>query len=107
MEIDQRYTLRQDLVEMAKTAKKSAIPVFEGDAQKVILFKFDAGEGLTEHQSGQPVSLYFIQGEAEVRLGTDRHIVQGNSWIQIEPNLLHSVVAKTPLIMLLQINKCS
>lgn len=106
MENDQPYTIIQDLTALAKNADKNAIPVFDGAAQKAILFKFEVGEGLTEHQSAQPISLFFIQGEADVMLGTEQHSVKENSWIQIEPNIPHSVVANTPVLMLLQINKC-
>ncbi len=68
---------------------------------KTILFAFDTGQELSEHTSSQTAQLYFLKGEATVSLGNDVHQVKAHSWVQMPPHLPHSIVAKTPLIMLL------
>jgi quercetin dioxygenase-like cupin family protein len=39
---------------------------------KVVVFGFAAGQELSEHTSSSPAIMHFIQGEAQVTLGTDR-----------------------------------
>ncbi len=76
---------------------------FKGQEVKAMIFGFDAGEELSEHTSAYPAILYFLQGEADLVLGEDRHIAKAGTWVYMEPNLPHSVRAKTPLLMLLML----
>ncbi len=68
---------------------------------KVVLFGFDAGQDLSEHTASMPALLHFVQGEAELTLGTDRRVATPGTWVYMTPNLPHSVVAKKPVVMLL------
>ena len=75
--------------------------LYKDERINVTLFAFAAGQELTEHTSARPATLQFLQGEAELTLGEDRQKVQPGAWVYMAPNLPHSIVAKTPLIMLL------
>jgi quercetin dioxygenase-like cupin family protein len=67
----------------------------------VTLFGFDAGQELSEHTSSRPAILHVLQGEADLTLG-DKHLHAGaGAWAFMPSNLPHSLVAKTPLIVLL------
>lgn len=71
----------------------------------VTLFAFAAGQELTEHTSAQPAILEFLRGEADLTLGADRRQVEAGAWVYMAPNLAHSIVARTPLVMLLTLIK--
>ncbi len=68
---------------------------------KVILFGFDAGQTLSEHTASVPAMIHILQGEATLTLGHDTREVGPGAWAHMPPRLSHSVVAKTPLLMLL------
>lgn len=69
---------------------------------KPVVFHFAAGEALTEHTSKYAANLIILSGEGTVTLGPDTHAVSPGSWIHMPPQLPHSVVARTPVIMLLE-----
>ncbi len=72
---------------------------------KVILFAFAAGQELSEHATPFMATLQFIQGEAEITLGADNMTAEPGTWVQMPPNLLHSITAKTDVLMLLTMLK--
>ena len=45
--------------------------------------------------------LHFLSGRARLTLGSDETIVEAGAWVRMEPKLPHSVVAETPVVMLL------
>jgi len=68
---------------------------------KVIVFGFAPGQELSEHTSSQAAALYFVRGEADLTLGEDKLDARPGTWAHMPPRLPHSIVAKTPVIMLL------
>lgn len=74
---------------------------YEADRLKAILFGFAAGQELSEHTAARPAVLHFLAGEADLTLGENSMSVQSGSWSYMPPNLSHSIVAKTEVIMLL------
>lgn len=75
---------------------------FYSDAQtKAILFGFAAGQELSEHTSSQTAILHFIQGEADLTLGSEKMAASAGTWVHMPPQLPHSVRAKTPVLMVL------
>lgn len=79
--------------------------IYSDEQIKTILFAFAAGQELSEHTSSQKATLYFVQGEANLTLGQDKMVAQAGTWAQMEPHLPHSIVAKTPVLMLLTMVK--
>lgn len=73
----------------------------EADGVRTVLFNFAPGQELSEHTASMPAVLWFVQGEADLTLGTDHVSAQAGTWVQMPPNLPHSVHAKTPVVMLL------
>ncbi len=72
---------------------------------KVILFAFAAGQELSEHTTPFAATLQFIQGKADITLGMDSQTAQPGTWVQMPPNLPHSIIAKTEVLMLLTMLK--
>jgi len=75
--------------------------VFSSEQVKAILFGFAAGQELSEHTSSHPAILHFLKGKAHLTLGEDVHEAQEGTWVHMPANLSHSVVAQTPVTMLL------
>ena len=75
--------------------------IYSDDQVKVVLFGFAQGQELSEHTASQPALLFFIQGEARLTLGKDQLEARQGSWVRMQPQLPHTVFARTPLMMLL------
>jgi mannose-6-phosphate isomerase-like protein (cupin superfamily) len=56
---------------------------------------------LPPHSAPTPAVLYFLQGEAELQLGTDKVKAEAGSFVYMPPMLSHAISAKTGLRMLL------
>jgi quercetin dioxygenase-like cupin family protein len=67
----------------------------------VTLFGFAAGGELSPHSAPTPAVLYFLEGEAELELGTDKVSAKAGSFVYMPPMLPHGISAKTGLRMLL------
>lgn len=75
--------------------------VVKNEYVKTVLFAFDQGEALSEHQAAQAALVYILSGEATITLGDDLYQAKPGAFLFMEPRLKHSIVAKTPLTMLL------
>lgn len=75
--------------------------IHKDDRVNVVLFAFAQGQQLSEHTASVPAILHILSGEAEVGLGSKTREAHGGTWIHMQARLPHSVVAKTPLTMLL------
>ena len=76
-------------------------PLHNDDRLKAVLFGFAQGEELSEHTASMPAVLHFLQGEATVTLGDDRHEATAGAWAHMPAGLKHSIQARTPVVMLL------
>ena len=76
------------------------------DAQvKVVLFGFAAGQELSEHTASTPALLHILRGEATLTLGNDTLEAHEGTWAHMPAQLPHSVLARTPVVMLLLLLK--
>ena len=69
------YTLFVDLAKEVQPPEKGILSrtLFNDDRLKVVIFGFGQGEELSEHTASMPAVLHFLQGEATVTLGDDKH----------------------------------
>ena len=79
--------------------------IFQNDDIKAVVFGFGPGDEMSEHTASKPAILHFLQGEVELTLGDDTFAAQAGSWIHMAAGLPHTVLAKTPTIMLLLLLK--
>ena len=79
--------------------------VYQDKSVKTILFGFQPGQELSEHTAAVPAVLHFIEGEADLTLGEDSSIAQKGTWVHLPPNLPHSILAKTKVLMLLTLTR--
>jgi quercetin dioxygenase-like cupin family protein len=75
--------------------------VYQDKSIKTILFGFQPGQELSEHTAAVPAVLHFIEGEANLTLGEESTTAQEGTWVHLPPELPHSIVAKTKVLMLL------
>ena len=74
---------------------------YSDDDLKAILFGFAAGQELSEHTASKPAILHFLKGKAQLTLGEDTFEAVEGTWTHMPPNLPHSILAETPVTMLL------
>ncbi len=79
--------------------------VYSDEVVKAVLFGFAAGQELSEHTASSPAILHFVKGEARLTLGGDSMEAVAGTWAHMPPNLPHSILAKTPVVMLLLLLK--
>ncbi len=98
------YAYFDDLTALLPDAPEDSIlsrTFLTTDGMKGILFRFAAGQELSEHTSSQAAVLHFIEGEAAVTLGEDSFEAKPGAWAHMPPRLPHSILAHTPVTMLL------
>jgi quercetin dioxygenase-like cupin family protein len=74
---------------------------FKDERLNAVLFSFAAGQELSEHTSAYPAILHFLSGRARLTLGEEVTTVEGGAWAHMVPRLPHSILAETPVVMLL------
>ncbi|MCW5941467.1 MAG: cupin domain-containing protein [Fimbriimonadaceae bacterium] len=79
--------------------------LYSDEHTRAVIFGFDQGEELSEHTASMDAILHVLQGEATLTLGGETREAKAGSWVHMEANLPHSVVAKTPLVILLTLLK--
>lgn len=79
--------------------------IHQDERLKAVLFGFAAGQELSEHTASTPAIMHFLEGEAEVVLGQDKIRATAGTWVHMSPRLPHSILAKTPVTMLLMLLK--
>src|SRR5437763_15257454 len=101
------YTHFLDLAQEVRPPDEGILSrtLYGDDRLKVVLFGFAQGEELSEHTASMPAVLHFLQGEATVTLGDDRHEAQTGTWVHMPTGLRHGIRAKTPVVMLLLLMK--
>jgi quercetin dioxygenase-like cupin family protein len=98
-----QYRFFANLVDEVSVAKESIVSrTLNSDAGgKTILFGFDTGQELSEHTSSIPASLHILKGEGLLTLGEESYEIREGAFAIMQANVSHSIVAKTPMIMLL------
>ncbi len=95
----------QALVADAPTDSIISRTFLRSERVNAILFSFAAGQELSEHTAAHPAILHFLSGEAQLTLGDQAMMVQAGAWAHMPANLPHSILAHTPVIMLLLLLK--
>ncbi|RII27460.1 MAG: cupin domain-containing protein [Geobacter sp.] len=65
------------------------------------LFSFDSGQGLSEHTAPYDAFVQVVEGEAEVTIEGQNHVVGAGQMIIMPANKPHSLQAVKPFKMLL------
>ena len=98
------YTYFSDLAEeMASVPTESIVSrtIYKDERFSVVLFGFATGQELSEHTASVPATIHILQGDCTLTLGPDKLEASAGAWARMPANLPHSVLAKTPVVMLL------
>jgi quercetin dioxygenase-like cupin family protein len=79
--------------------------LYGGDSLKAVLFEFAAGQALSEHTAASHSILFILSGQARLTLGPDAHDVAAGAWVHMPAGLPHSLLARSPVVMLLLLLK--
>ncbi|MCG8347032.1 MAG: cupin domain-containing protein [Chloroflexales bacterium] len=71
------------------------------DQVKVVLFAFDTGQELSEHTAAVPAIVHILQGQVRLTYGAEVIEAGPGAWLHMPARLPHSLLARTPLVMLL------
>jgi quercetin dioxygenase-like cupin family protein len=67
--------------------------LYRDDRIRVVGFAFDVDQELTEHTAAVPAILQVVSGSFRVSLGDTVEDLAPGSWVHMEANLPHSVLA--------------
>jgi quercetin dioxygenase-like cupin family protein len=97
------YTFFGDLAAEAPVPARGILSQTLSDESDIefLLFAFAAGEQLSEHTSARPAIIHILEGEGELTVGGDAHLAQPGAWLRMQPEVKHSLVARTPMRMAL------
>lgn len=90
-----------DLVEAIPEGSIVSRTIVRENGLKAILFAFDQGQELSQHTASVPAIIQILEGECELILGEERYAAVAGSWAFMPANLPHSLMAHTPVRMLL------
>ncbi|MGD8110374.1 cupin domain-containing protein [Vibrio sp. NTOU-M3] len=96
------YTFYDDVadeVEIPPSGITSRV-VQKGERLRAVIFGFAEGEEMSEHTASVPAVIQVLQGEATLTFEEDVKEVKQGAWIHMDAHLPHSVIAKTPLKLL-------
>jgi quercetin dioxygenase-like cupin family protein len=79
--------------------------IYSDERLKAVAFGFGALQELSEHTASKPAIMHFLSGEADVTLGRELLAAKAGTWVHMPAGLSHSIVAKTPTVMLLLLLK--
>ena len=101
------YTHINDLAKEVQPPDKGILSrtLVSDEKVKAVIFGFGQGEELSEHTASMPAVLHFLQGEATVTLGDDKHEAIAGTWVHMPTGQRHGIQAKTPVVMLLVLLK--
>ena len=98
------YHFSPDLGEQIQEIEPDTIvsrSLYTDSQVKAILFGFAPGQELSEHTSTRRAMLYFVRGEAQITLGSDTMEAHAGAYVDMPPNLPHSILARSEVVMLL------
>jgi quercetin dioxygenase-like cupin family protein len=101
------YTHITDLAKEAQPPDKGILSrtLYNDEKVKAVIFGFGQGEELSEHTASMPAILHLLQGEAKLTLGDDALEAKPGTWVHMPAGQRHSILAKTPVVMLLLLVK--
>lgn len=102
--METKYTFFQNIASSVEAIPTDSIvsrTVSREGGVKAIVFGFAPGQELSEHTASVPAIIQILQGDADLTLGSDHFSVGPGAWARMDANLPHSIVARTPVIMLL------
>ena len=102
---DKAFSAKLD--EMIQFADKGIVSktIYDSKHSKVVLFCFEQGQSLSEHQAPFEAHINVLDGEADFLLGTETVSGTKGSFFVMPKGLIHAVKTKKRLVFLLTMIK--
>src|SRR5450759_1826153 len=98
------HTFFADLAEAIETIPVESIvsrTIYKDDHLKAIIFAFAPGQELSQHTASVPAMIQILEGECDLTVGATSYQGKPGTWVHMEANLPHSLLAITAVKMLL------
>ncbi len=98
------HTFFADLSQVIETIPTDSIvsrTIFKDGQLKVIVFAFAAGQELSQHTASVPAVIQILEGECDLTVGDSSYPAQAGTWVHMDANTPHSLLARTPAKILL------
>jgi quercetin dioxygenase-like cupin family protein len=79
--------------------------VHKNDRIRLVVFAFDTDQELTEHRSASAAIVQVPQGRIDFTVAGETHEMDPSSWLYMDPDESHSLVAREPSILVLTLLK--
>ena len=101
------YVYARDLRVQAKVPENGILSqtLHSDERSKVILFGFAAGQELSAHTAPYPATLWFLKGDALLKLGGEGQEAGEGSFVYMPPYLEHGIKARSEVVMVLTMIK--
>jgi quercetin dioxygenase-like cupin family protein len=105
--MDTDYTFISDLFKELEIPQNGILSriLLKNSEVNVTLFGFDAGQDLSEHTAASPAIIQILKGEATLTIAGEERVGAPGTWIFMPARTPHSLVAQTPVVMLLLLLK--
>jgi quercetin dioxygenase-like cupin family protein len=109
MSMNTDYTYVNDLIKELEIPRAGILSriLLKNDQVNVTLFGFDSGQDLSEHTAVSPAIIQILQGEAALTIAGEEQVGGPGTWIYMPARTPHSLLANTPVVMLLILLKSS
>ena len=103
MSSDARSTVFLDLAAQVAIPDDGTLSrtLYRDDLLRVVVFAFDEGQELTDHTAAVPALVQLVSGRIRLDMDGDPVDLEPGSWVRMEANLTHAVLALEPSVMLL------
>ncbi len=98
------HTFFAGLSETIDTIPESSIvsrTILKADHFKAIVFAFAPGQELSQHTASVPAAIQILEGECDLTVGEAAYKGKPGTWVYLEAGVPHSLLANTPVKMLL------
>lgn len=100
-------TLIPDLIAEVDIPREGTLSrvVHKDDRVRLVVFAFDTDQELTEHRSASAAIVQVPQGRIDFTVAGETHELTPSSWMFMDPDESHSLIAREPSILLLTLLK--
>jgi quercetin dioxygenase-like cupin family protein len=97
----------RDLREPVSTPSDGIVSraIHDDERCRVVLFSFAPGQQLSDHTASSPAILEVVDGEAELSVAGERIDGRPGTWLHMDADTPHGIVARTQLTLLLTLLK--
>lgn len=94
----------EDKIQFAESGIVSKT-LYDSKNSKIVLFCFEEGQSLSEHQAPFEAEIFVIDGEGEFLLGEEKYVGVKGSLFVMPKGLIHAIKATKRVVFLLTLIK--